>query len=60
MVWVDPECGLIYVFLSNRVCPNAHPNKLAQMNIRTNVQSELYKALRGNQKGAGLAQFGNR
>ena len=51
--------GLIYVFLSNRVYPNATPNKLAQMNIRTQIQSELYKSLKGNTKGGGVANFGN-
>lgn len=59
MVWADPDCGLIYVFLSNRVYPNATPNKLAQMNIRTQIQSELYKSLKGNTKGGGVAIFGN-
>ena len=59
MVWADPDCGLIYVFLSNRVYPNASPNKLAQMNIRTQIQSELYKSLKGNTKGGGVAIFGN-
>lgn len=59
MVWADPDCGLIYVFLSNRVYPNATPNKLAQMNIRTQIQSELYKSLKGNTKGGGVANFGN-
>ena len=44
MVWVDPDTKLIYIFLSNRTMPNVTPNKLAQMNIRTKVQSELYKA----------------
>lgn len=59
MVWVDPDCGLIYVFLSNRVHPNASPNKLAQMNIRTKIQSELYKSLSGKPQGGGVANFGN-
>lgn len=59
MVWADPDCGLIYVFLSNRVYPNATPNKLAQMNIRTQIQSELYKSLKGKTKGGGVANFGN-
>ena len=59
MVWVDPECGLIYVFLSNRVHPNATPNKLAQMNIRTRVQSELYRVLKGSSAKGGIANFGN-
>lgn len=61
MVWVDPTCGLTYVFLSNRVYPTPTPNKLANMNIRTKVQTELYKAIKGMDKvkGAGLASFGN-
>lgn len=42
MVWVDPEYDLIYVFLSNRVHPSATPNRLAQLNVRTDIQSILY------------------
>lgn len=61
MVWVDPDCGMIYIFLSNRVHPNATPNKLANMNIRTKIQSELYKAVKdmhSTKQGAGTAKFG--
>ena len=43
MVWVDPEYDLVYVFLSNRVHPTATPNLLAQMNVRTDIQSILYQ-----------------
>ena len=43
LVWVDPVNRLTYLFLSNRVYPTATPNKLAQMNIRTQIQSELYR-----------------
>lgn len=46
MVWVDPDTKLIYVFLSNRVCPNVNPNKLANMNIRTKIQSILYNEIK--------------
>lgn len=45
MVWVDPQYNLIYIFLSNRVYPNAQPNKLANMNIRTDIQELIYKSL---------------
>lgn len=45
MVWVDPEYDLVYVFLSNRVHPSATPNKLAQMNVRTDIQSIIYSIL---------------
>ncbi|MDR1739410.1 MAG: serine hydrolase, partial [Bacteroidales bacterium] len=41
--WVDPEHDLIYIFLSNRIYPNASPNKLASMNIRTKIQELLYE-----------------
>ena len=45
MLWVDPDRELVYVFLSNRVCPSSVPNRLAQMNLRTDIQSRLYRAL---------------
>ena len=43
MLWVDPEYNLVYVFLSNRVHPSSADNKLAKMNIRTEIQSLIYK-----------------
>src|SRR5690606_10469672 len=33
--WADPQHQLVYVFLSNRVHPDANNNKLASKNIRT-------------------------
>ena len=45
MVWVDPDRELVYIFLSNRVYPSATPNKLANMNIRTDVQTLIYQSL---------------
>jgi beta-N-acetylhexosaminidase len=45
MIWVDPAYDLIYVFLSNRVYPDAENTKLAEMNVRTNVQQVIYNAL---------------
>lgn len=44
--WVDPQDGLVYVFLSNRVHPDAENKKLVKMGIRTRVQSILYSAIR--------------
>lgn len=44
MVWVDPDYDLVYIFLSNRVYPKSSPNKLAKMNIRTDIQSLIYKS----------------
>jgi len=49
-IWADPDNELIIVFLSNRVNPDAEPNKLAQLGIRTQIQEALYKALNKNLK----------
>ncbi len=43
--WADPEKGLVYVFLSNRVYPDAENKKLADMNIRTRIQEAIYEAI---------------
>ena len=43
--WVDPENKLVYVFLSNRVNPDAVNNKLTTYNIRTRIHDVIYKAL---------------
>lgn len=45
-VWSDPENHLTYIFLSNRVYPNADNNQLVKINIRTDLQEVIYKALR--------------
>ena len=42
-VWIDPQYDLIYIFLSNRVNPNAENNKLTTMSIRSKVHEEAYK-----------------
>ena len=41
-VWADPANGLVYVFLSNRICPNASNQKLRDLNIRTNIHQAAY------------------
>ncbi|HOW21857.1 MAG TPA: serine hydrolase, partial [Tenuifilaceae bacterium] len=44
-VWADPENGLVYIFLSNRVYPDASNTKLAEMNIRTRIHDVFYRAI---------------
>jgi CubicO group peptidase (beta-lactamase class C family) len=44
-VWVDPQYQLIYIFLSNRVNPDAGNDKLVKLNVRTSIQSAIYKAM---------------
>lgn len=43
--WCDPEADLVYIFLSNRVYPDAEPNRLSQSRLRLLVHEEIYKAL---------------
>lgn len=45
IAWADPVEDIVYVFLSNRVYPSAENNKLAKMDIRTNIQAEIYRVL---------------
>jgi beta-glucosidase-like glycosyl hydrolase/CubicO group peptidase (beta-lactamase class C family) len=45
MVWVDPKYNLVYIFLSNRVYPDASENKLAESNLRTNIQKIIYNTM---------------
>lgn len=45
-IWADPEQNLIYIFLSNRVNPDANNSKLSKMNIRTDIQQLIYNALK--------------
>ncbi|MDB5283148.1 MAG: beta-glucosidase-like glycosyl hydrolase [Bacteroidota bacterium] len=45
-VWSDPENHLTYIFLSNRVYPNAENALLVKMGIRTDLQEVIYKALK--------------
>jgi len=47
-IWADPDNDLVIVFLSNRVNPDAEPNKLVQLGIRTQIQETLYQALNKN------------
>ena len=43
-VWADPENKTVLIFLSNRVCPNTDPNKLARQGTRTALHDILYEA----------------
>jgi beta-N-acetylhexosaminidase len=48
-VWVDPQSGLVYIFLSNRVYNTRNNNLLGQMNIRSKIQDAIYRALKNEQ-----------
>ena len=46
MTWVDPKNGINYVFLSNRVYPDAENKKLLSLSTRTEIQRIIYEALK--------------
>ena len=43
--WADPETGIVYIFLSNRVNPDAENKLIQTLDIRTKVQHEIYSVL---------------
>jgi beta-glucosidase-like glycosyl hydrolase/CubicO group peptidase (beta-lactamase class C family) len=43
--WADPANGVVFVFLSNRVCPSADNNAINKLSVRTLTQDYIYEAL---------------
>ena len=43
--WADPQTGLLFIFLSNRVYPTRKNLNLIHYNVRTNIHSVLYEAI---------------
>ena len=43
IAWVDPDQQLIYIFLSNRVYPDAENKKLNDLGTRVKIQEDIYK-----------------
>jgi CubicO group peptidase (beta-lactamase class C family) len=46
LVWADPESGLLFIFLSNRVYPSADNNKLTELGVRTKILEVLSKSIK--------------
>jgi beta-glucosidase-like glycosyl hydrolase/CubicO group peptidase (beta-lactamase class C family) len=44
--WADPQTGILYIFLSNRVYPDVTNTKLADWNIRTKIQEVIANAVK--------------
>jgi beta-N-acetylhexosaminidase len=44
-VWVDPATEISYIFLSNRVYPTRENNKIADLNIRTEILQAIYDSI---------------
>ncbi|MBC7923634.1 MAG: serine hydrolase [Ferruginibacter sp.] len=45
LVWVDPDAELVYVFLCNRIHPDASNQRLAKQTVRRRVQDIIYKSV---------------
>jgi len=45
LAWADPEQEIVYVFLSNRVHPDALNTRLIDLNVRTNIQNIIYESI---------------
>lgn len=50
LAWADPEFKVNYVFLSNRVYPDAENWKIVKMDIRTDIQRIIYEAVQQAKK----------
>ncbi len=46
LAWADPSNQLVYIFLSNRVYPDADENKLSKSGIRNKIQEIIYEAVK--------------
>jgi len=49
ITWVDPKYKMVFIFLSNRIHPDASNSRLVNMNIRPKIQEEFYKAILNSQ-----------
>ncbi len=45
MIWIDPAYDFVYIFISNRIHPDASNRRLIDMDVRTRIQETFYEAL---------------
>lgn len=48
-VWADPENGLLFVFLANRVYPTRNNKAYSELNLRPKIHEAIYGALEKKQ-----------
>ena len=44
-VWADPKYDLLYIFLSNRVCPDGENDIIGKLNVRSSIQEVIYGSI---------------
>ena len=45
-VWADPENGVLFLFMSNRVYPTRYNTKIYQLNVRPTMHQAIYDAIK--------------
>jgi beta-N-acetylhexosaminidase len=48
LAWADPDFGIVYIFISNRVYPDQDNARLYDLSTRTNIQQVIYDAIINN------------
>lgn len=54
LAWADPDEQIVYIFLSNRVNPDAENRKLLSLSTRTKIQEVIYEAIQSDDPAAAL------
>ena len=44
-VWADPESGILFIFMSNRVYPTRNNSKIYKYNVRPSMHQAIYDAI---------------
>ncbi len=47
--WIDPQNGIVYIFLSNRVHPDRTNNILAKLDVRPKIQDIVYQSMKNGE-----------
>ncbi len=53
MAWADPDEEIVYIFLSNRVHPDAENRKLLSLSTRTRIQKVIYNSITDDSENSG-------
>ncbi len=59
MAWADPAEEIVYIFLSNRVHPNAENKKLLSLSTRTRIQKVIYNSITDENEKSGADLLSN-
>ncbi len=53
IAWADPDEEIVYIFLSNRVHPDAENKKLLSLSTRTRIQKVIYNSINDDSENSG-------